>query len=548
MFAMPDTRGLPPHHIDVTGVASNSSVNVSSVGYLAQVLESLMNVVTMSASNLKRRFVDNPTSLTMYVLILVILCILLARDAQHILSDPVGISLLSSSIAISELVGGASGFMGYREVYEILSHQLDLFNQTRCHGDGSIQCIVSQISLKEAVEYAANHNNMTEFSLEREDLGEVTYHKLSYLIFGFQLSSLMYFFFMVLIGGVTLFVAQFHADKAKMLVVISLLLGLLFVVEILPGYGLEIATVQSRRMFGVMAMIPALHLAFVLQDRYPISKKKIALSLAQAILLGMVLHFRSSAYFVVIFLTIVATMVIIGQRDKLSVILSRYSCLPIVILFLTLAITIPNIYVSSVSSGGYQFEKRGHLFWHAVHVGLGVHPGSIEKYNISGTDDASFAYVEKISNEIYGDRNWQKYLTYIDFERLIKERVVNIVKTDVSYVLVNYALKPIGYAKLFVFHIVVPNILVFLLVVLFGFLTGFCSPRNYVRSSHFSAIKTQAAFALSSFSIPMLLVPNFAYSVDFTILLTAVISGLCIYLGVAVRQQAFPLFRKDSST
>ena len=74
-----------------------------------------------------------------------------------------------------------------------------------------------------------------------------------------------------------------------------------------------------------------------------------------------------------------------------------------------------------------------YLFWHSAYIGLSSHPDSILKYNIYNSDGAASDYVFEYTQKEYGDKNWKSRFGFVGYERILKNKYFEILKSDTSF-------------------------------------------------------------------------------------------------------------------
>lgn len=439
------------------------------------------------------------------------------QRAHTIMPDPAEISLISSSIAISEIIGSSSGFSGFYEVLGELRKEHNLSNSINCESLEAGKCIVRNINFDTAIVVAAASSNQPFLYLEREDLGEITFHKLAYVIFGVSTLALNLLFFLILSISIFLFITAFGWSKQRLIAIIALLLSMLITVTIMPNFDASVAAVQSRRFLPVLAIIPTAHICYSLCDRLLPSLKQILILTTQIILLCFVIHVRSSCAY---FLGIIAIMFMFTFAQNLRLKSKHFwanTPHKMVFAILVCVKAMFFIYVFTWSSPIYDDKKLGHLFWHPIHIGLAAHPDANKKYGIYPESDMpSFEYIAAVSERQHGSREWEKYLDYQDFDNALRDRFLHIAKTDPIFVLQSYAYKLPQYFDMLTQEVLLPNLGLMFLLVIFSVLTGiYLWPVEEKRND--KAYRTHILMCLFSFLPPLALLPSFAYSIEFTI-------------------------------
>ena len=174
----------------------------------------------------------------------------------------------------------------------------------------------------------------------------------------------------------------------------------------------------------------------------------------------------------------------------------------------------------------YSTVTSKYLFWHSAYIGLSSHPNAKLKYNIYNEDSAASNYVKEYSINNFGNQNWQSLIGFKGYEKILKDRYFEILKTDTSYILINYIMKPIDFLKLLYENIFKKIffpmlILTVLLNILFNFIK--IKRKDIIEDKSYLYLFITSIF---SFIPSFILFPSLEYS-----LITMVLCIIIIFYG-----------------
>lgn len=433
-------------------------------------------------------------------------------------TDPVNISLIVTAISISEIVSEATGFTGYFEVLKTLQDQASQIYNATCEQKEQYLCVLRGIDYQAAVLTAESANGTAYLHNPKEDLGEILFHKLAYTIFGLKTDSLTKFYFLILLMSLVCYLGQFFRSRHRLFILICLLSAICFFISILPQFDSKMPTVHSRRFWSTLAFVPVLHLGFLICDGLPVNRKVQMIIAIQCITLVLLAQFRGSITYFFLFLFFVALTYSKINRFGMRRAFSLSNVYTNIFGWIAIPLVLLKLGVSTWISPVYDGERVGHLFWHPFHIGLSIHPKADDRYNIYyGGDMPSFDYVSDFAEKNYGSPKWDRYMNYDGFDDVLRDRVIHIAMTDPMFFMQSYLLKIATYFEFLVVEILTPNmtrILVVTAIVLALSLLGLAGQsRLQIRS--WSVMLLLWPF---TFIPPLVVLPTFAYSIDFSIM------------------------------
>jgi hypothetical protein len=214
-----------------------------------------------------------------------------------------------------------------------------------------------------------------------DDLGFVDYVRLSFLVFGHNIQSLYYTYFLIFGVSTAVFLWTFRSRPAllMLLVVTSVAQTILFASNLFGSHSL--GSIADSRFLSIMATVPGLHLGCLMLDRSPPSIINVASSIVQSIILVFAFWIRASAVWIILAVAVFAGLITISGLLKRRNELRRVWCLGILVAVLAVhtlwtTMTLHPIYKS-------KGEISHHVFWHAVFYQLQSHPRWNENYAAS---------------------------------------------------------------------------------------------------------------------------------------------------------------------
>jgi hypothetical protein len=214
-----------------------------------------------------------------------------------------------------------------------------------------------------------------------DDLGFVDYVRLSFLVFGHNIQSLYYTYFLILGISAAAFLYAFRAAPAHlMLLIITSAAQIVLFSSNLFGSD-SLGSIADPRFLSIMAFVPGLHLGCLLLERSPPVFMNVALAIVQSIIIVFAFWIRASAIWVILALAVFAALItirgVLTRQNELRRIWSVGVLLAVLAAHtLWVTVTLHPVYRS-------KGEISHHVFWHAVFYQLQFHPRWNEKYAVS---------------------------------------------------------------------------------------------------------------------------------------------------------------------
>jgi hypothetical protein len=276
------------------------------------------------------------------------------------------------------------GYLAYRSVVDAFSeHGFAIFDDD----PGPLLPVAGWVALlndgpklnqviQEARDAPVNPSLKPEL-IEGNELGLADYIFWSFRIFGEKISSLYYFYFLVLLMTCLLYVLQFKDNPFLLFMLVMFLGGLFFLENYAKSYGVQVNAIQNSRLFSALSLLPALHVIFALWRRVSATVVNLALVSGQSLVFAFILSCRTEAAWQVAMVIAVTTIVFFiliwreGGTGPFTIVWRRANCHALwpSVVFL-LVVMAYNLSVSSSADKMYATEPKGHVIWHEVLQGL----------------------------------------------------------------------------------------------------------------------------------------------------------------------------------
>ena len=235
--------------------------------------------------------------------------------------------------------------------------------------------------------------------------GLVDYYSLSFLLFGYQFQSLLYFYFLLLaIQGLIFFVQFRDADHIITMQILFLIAHYMTLTALrFPGHQLDAP--NNYRFLPVLAILPMLHLCLLSLYQRKVNTPVVLGAIAQALLLAFIIQCRTSAYWVLVPVACVAVWpTYLQARRRKSQVLAINNAPPAphwllhsfatswwpVLLVFAMVFSMGSFYRSQLAAVYLEDPNAAaHPFWHNVFMGLALQPDIRLEYTGMVPDDIS---------------------------------------------------------------------------------------------------------------------------------------------------------------
>jgi hypothetical protein len=283
--------------------------------------------------------------------------------------------------------------------------------------------------------------------IQANELGFADFIYFSFRLFGDKISSLFYFYYLVVAATCLIYVLQFRKSPFLLFLLVIFLGELYFLENYANSYGLQLKTVSNSRLFSGLSLVPALHILFVLWQRLPSRAFTVAGVSLQSLIFAFLLSCRTEAAWQIAMVVAIACGIGVQLRPPLRSpkprdLMNRLGPLwPAVILLVVTAAY--STIVSIKADHRYSSEPKGHVIWHEILMGLlSTSPelrheyagtddtyGDQEVYNavmrdLNARNDASSPIVRRLGN---GELIINLMAGWNEYERLVRSLTLRII-------------------------------------------------------------------------------------------------------------------------
>lgn len=230
------------------------------------------------------------------------------------------------------------------------------------------------------------------------DAGYLDFLDLSFSLFGKQVSSMYFTYFLLILASTVLFMLAHYRHLLALFCLFALHFGLYRFITVdyfMQAWGVEFVT--NPRFVTTFCLIPFLHAAFLIIYRQPISAKTLALLLPQLALMCFAANARSTAYWTIIVMAMLILVLVLWawfrRRAVRDAVFSAWPAVMAIVVFAAGAILHASAIDPRVKAQGY---TNHHSIWTALYYSIQVHPDWKWKYraqfqNAEGDGVAHFA-------------------------------------------------------------------------------------------------------------------------------------------------------------
>jgi len=278
--------------------------------------------------------------------------------------------------AIGVLHHEGAGYTVYSELFELMTS--------------------SQSDLNSLIDQSIHIKNLDKSQIlfiPSDDKGTIDFVVGAFSIFGPKIESLYFGYFLILVISALIYFFQFKNSNSQLVLLPIFLLSLYSMTRLYP-LTKELFSFHNPRVFGSLAIIPVMHLCFLMiKNQMP--KKSVFIGvLVQVFIIIEVIHVRASEIWVFFTVFLVAIFLIVKKVNKI------YALWPLILL--SIGFLLLNFYQHKTYNPEY-FKTKGqyHVVWHNIGIGLSLHPHLADEYNLT-VDDLPMVNLVKKNVSILG--------------------------------------------------------------------------------------------------------------------------------------------------
>ena len=288
----------------------------------------------------------------------------------------------SLAVAISRMHDPSLGrYLAYKSVVNVLNENgIALFdNKSKLYLDeaGWIALLTDGPRLNRVIQLAkdaAIDTSLPPETIQANELGFADYIYFSFRLFGDKISSLYYFFYLIVAATCLVYILQFRNSPFLLFVLVIFLGELYFLENYAHSYGMQLQTVANSRLFSGLSLLPALHVLFLHWQRQPPRAFTVAGAIVQSLIFGFMLSCRTESAWQVAMVAAVACgsgflLVLPLRSQKYPDLVGRLKPLWPALIFLTVVSAYAAV-VSLRADSRYATEPKGHIIWHEILMGL----------------------------------------------------------------------------------------------------------------------------------------------------------------------------------
>ncbi|MGO8914941.1 MAG: hypothetical protein ACLQJR_03435 [Stellaceae bacterium] len=304
------------------------------------------------------------------------------------------------------------GYLGFKSIESVFVHNgfgilpgedVDMGRVTARQKDGAFLNRV----LAEAMAVPINRSE-APILIRGNDLGWVDYVYLSFAIFGLNVSSLFYFYYLLLGLSAAMFLGVFWRSSASLYVLSMYLIGHYLLIGYIKDLGEHyLVSVTNSRFYSAAALLPALHILLVILRREAPTLRTICCTAVQTALLMFYAFCRLEVAWLPMMLAGVAALTL-PYRQGWRLLTSRASSARWNALRASWAAAVVLLgcfgllgYMRYAPAQDYGREVKTHVFWHSLYAQLvsvlaESHPSIKNRYlhgNVPGSDNVAYQAV-----------------------------------------------------------------------------------------------------------------------------------------------------------
>jgi len=364
----------------------------------------------------------------------------------------------SLAIAISRMHHPSPGhYLAYKSVVNVLSENgfavwdddpgphMDVARWEVLLTDGPLLNRIIEQAIDEPID-----TSLPPEIIQANELGFADYIYFSFRLFGDRISSLYYFFYLIVAATCLVYILQFRNSPFLLFVLVIFLGELYFLENYARSYGMQMQTVFNSRLFSGLSLMPVLHVLFLHWQRLPPRVFSVAGVIVQSLIFGFVLSCRTEAIWQVAMAAAVVCgsgiLLVLQWRSRKRPDLVSWLRLLWPALTFLIVVSAYSAVISLNADSRYALEPKAHIVWHEILLGLlttspelrreyldGKEPtySDVDVYwavdhDLKARDDTSSPVVRRLPNgdpvvDLNPPAHWN------DYEKLVRSVTLRIV-------------------------------------------------------------------------------------------------------------------------
>lgn len=293
---------------------------------------------------------------------------------------------------------------------------------------------VSNGTLRQALSLHPDPDRVMLFPAD--DKGDADFATLSFALFGPTVEGLYYTWFALFAVPIAIYVAVYWREPGRLAALAILLLAVYVSFFALPLTA-ELFSIHNPRAFGIVSLVPVLHLIFAVLDRQRPTALHVAAAAVQVASIAFSTNVRTTELWQVFSVAGVATAAALVERGRTRL-LVLWPALALVtgiaVLELYQRLSYDRVYTST------HIQHR--IFWHNVGIGFALNHALAAKYNLAVDDQPMMNLVrQRLTDtgraaeigEVFRPPGHEEYAfygianDYAHYERVAREVVGSIV-------------------------------------------------------------------------------------------------------------------------
>jgi hypothetical protein len=273
---------------------------------------------------------------------------------------------ISIAVALSQLhAQPLKGYVAYRSIVDYLDHHglalmqgeaapLPTFDAVRklIYDPDRLETLFQQASVIPV------DSKLLPVPMVGNEKGEAAFYYWAFRLFGIHLTSLWYFYFLLLGISTIAFLVTFWRQPFFILLLMVYLVGHLFMIDVASADIFQ--TVHNSRFFPVLALLPSIHLVLLGLWNAPARLSTVVPAIVQTTLLYFVIFSRvEAAWQVIAILSSTIVALPFSKRSGVSIVAAAWPAA----LTIVGGVTLFAYQYSALDRTAYAIETRSHTLW-----------------------------------------------------------------------------------------------------------------------------------------------------------------------------------------